>query len=137
MLIEKRVKLKNNFYYVVVDVEYKIDKHGFTMLYFKDGKPYDGGDFTRLIERCAKTYTYRKAHEYDDDIGLMADVMFLYDRIPFLVGIKDVYVSEDDQIPYSMGYITKEEIEQYIKEHNVKMNKNNRFDLSNEETWII
>ncbi len=92
MLIEKKAKLKNNYYYVVVDVEYKIDKQGYTMLYFRDGKHYDGGDFSRLIERCEKAYTYKKAREYDEEIGLMADVLFLYDRIPFLIGIKDVYI---------------------------------------------
>lgn len=137
MLIEKKAKLKNNWYYVVVDVEYKIDKHGYTMLFFKDGKLYDGGNFSRLVERCEKSYTYKKAREYDGDIGLMADVMYLYDRIPFLVGVKDVYIKEGDPLPYSTGYITKEEIDKYIKDHKIKMNRNSRFDLNNEETWII
>ena len=137
MLIEKRVKLKTNIYYVVVDVEYKIDKHGYTMLYFRDGKLYDGGNFSRLIDRCAKAYSYKKAREYDGDIGFIADVLYLYDRIPFLIGIKDVYISEDDNLPTSTGYIPKEEIDKYIKDHKIKMNKNPRFDLNNEETWII
>ena len=137
MLIEKKAKLKNNWYYIVVDVEYKIDKHGYTMLFFKDGKLYDGGNFSRLVERCEKSYTYKKAREYDGDIGLMADVMYLYDRIPFLVGVKDVYIKEGDPLPYSTGYITKEEIDKYIKDHKIKMNRNSRFDLNNEETWII
>ena len=137
MLIEKRVKLKSNFYYVVVDVEYKIDKNGITMLYFRSGKTYDGGNFTKLIGRCEKVYTYRKAREYDAEIGLMADILFLYDRIPFLIGIKDVYISDEDSLPYIAGYISREEIEIYIKDYKVNMNRNNRFDLSNEETWII
>ena len=137
MLIEKRVKLRSNFYYVVVDVQYKKDKQGYMILKFRDGNPYDGGDFSRLLERCSKAYTYRKAREYDGDIGFMADVMYLYDRIPFLVGIKDVYITDDDNLPYSMGYITKEEIDEYIKLNKVKMNKNPRFCLINEETWII
>jgi len=137
MLIEKKVKLKNNFYYVVTDVEYKMDKHGYTMLFFKDGKIYDGGCFSRLVERCEKSYTYKKAREYDGDIGFIADVLYLYDRIPFLTGVKDVYIGNDDNIPYSVGFIPVEEIDKYIKDHKIKMNKNPRFDLNNEETWII
>ena len=137
MIIEKKVKLKTNYYYVVVDVEYKQNKQGFTMLCFKDGKVYDGGDFSRLIERCEKSYTYKKAREYDGEIGFLADVLYLYDRIPFLVGIKDVYIADDANLPSSIGYITKEEINAYIKEQKIKMNKNPRFDLNNEETWII
>lgn len=137
MLIEKKVKLKTNNYYVVVDVEYKKDKQGYYFLRFKDGKAYDGGDFSRLLERCAKAYTYKKAREYDGDIGFLADVMYLYDRIPFLVGVKDVYIADDANLPSSMGYITVDEIDNYIKENKIKMNKNPRFCLTNEETWII
>jgi hypothetical protein len=137
MLIEKKVKLKNNIYYVVVDVEYKKSKSGFMTLRFKNGDSYDGGDFTRLIVRCQKAYTIKKAREYDEDISLMADVLYLYDRIPFLVGIKDVYTKEEEALPSSLGYITKDEIENYINEYKVKMNNNPRFNLNNEETWII
>jgi len=137
MLIEKKIKLKTNYYYVVTDVEYKMDKHGYTMLFFKDGKIYDGGNFSRLVERCEKSYTYKKAREYDGDIGFIADVLYLYDRIPFLTGVKDVYIGNDDNIPYSVGFIPVEEIDKYIKDHKIKMNKNPRFDLNNEETWII
>jgi len=137
MLIEKRIKLKTNYYYVVTDVEYKMDKHGYTMLFFKDGKIYDGGCFSKLVERCAKSYSYKKAREYDGDIGFIADVLYLYDRIPFLTGVKDVYIGNDDNIPYSVGFIPVEEIDKYIKDHKIKMNKNPRFDLNNEETWII
>ena len=50
VLIEKRVKLKNNFYYVIVEVEYKKDKNGFTSLCFKDGKTYDGSNFSLLLK---------------------------------------------------------------------------------------
>ena len=137
MLIEKRIKLKTNYYYVVVEVEYVKHKEGFMSLQFKNGKGYDGGDFSRLLERCSKSYTYKKAREYDGDIGFMGDVMYLYDRIPFLKGIKDVYIGDNDNIPSSVGYISKEEIDDYIKDNNVKMNRNPRFSLTNEETWII
>ena len=136
MLIEKKVKLKTNYYYVVVDVQYKKDDHGYMMLKFRDGKHYDGGNFSKLIDRCQKAYTYKKAREYDGEIGFMANVMYLYDRIPFLIGVKDVYIADDANLPSSVGYITREEIEEYIKDNKVKMNKN-RFDLNNEETWII
>lgn len=135
MKIEKRIKLKNNYYYVIVDVQYVKDKYG-TVLKLINGMNYDGGDFTRLLKKVEKSYSYKKASMYDMEIGLMGDVMYIYDRVPFLSGIRDVYI-DDVSIPYSMGYISKEEIDEYIKDHKVKMNKNTRFDLLNEETWII
>ena len=135
MKIEKRIKLKNNYYYVIVDVQYIKDKYG-TVLKLINGMNYDGGDFTRLLKKVEKSYSYKKASMYDTEIGLMGDVMYIYDRVPFLSGIRDVYI-DDVSIPYSMGYISKEEIDEYIKDHKVKMNKNPRFDLLNEETWII
>ena len=67
----------------------------------------------------------------------MADVIYLYDRIPFLVGIKDEYISKEDNLPYTIGYITKEEIDKDIKENHIKMHNNVNFDLDDERTWFI
>ena len=67
----------------------------------------------------------------------MADVLYIYDRIPFIDGIKDTYISKNDNLPYSEGYISKEDIDNYIKEFKIKMNNNNNFKLSNEKTWIL
>ena len=139
MTIEKRIKLKNNIYYIVIEVEYKINRHNITELCLKNYNDdyYDGGDFSILIDRIEKSYEYEKASEYDSEIGLMGDVLYLYDRIPFLSGIKDVYINKDDNLPYSVGYISKNEIDKYIESHNVTMNNNTNFKLFDERTWKI
>ena len=131
MKIEKRISLNNNIYYVVVDVEYKFDGV-ITRLCLKNYKDdyFDSGDFSCLIEKIEKNYSNDKVLEYDNKIGFMADILYIYDRIPFLTGIKEVCIN-------STCYILKEEIDNYIKEHNIKLESNNYFKLFNEETWKI
>lgn len=67
----------------------------------------------------------------------MADVLYIYDRMPFISGIKDIYISKNDNIPYSEGYISKEEMDKYIKEFNIKMNPNPNFKLNDGRTWKL
>lgn len=131
MKIEKRISLNNNIYYVVIDVEYKFDGV-ITRLCLKNYKDdyFDSGDFSCLIEKIEKNYSNDKVLEYDNKIGFMADILYIYDRIPFLTGIKEVYIN-------STCYILKEEIDNYIKAHNIKLESNNYFKLFNEETWKI
>ena len=138
MKIEKRINLNNNIYYIVVDVEYKFDVK-ITKLCLKNYKDdyYDGGDLTALIEKIEKNYSDAKALECDDKIGFMADILYIYDRIPFLVGIKEVCISSKDNIINSSCYISKEEIDNYIKEHSIRLESNNKFKLFDEETWKI
>ena len=138
MKIDKRISLNNNIFYVVVDVEYKFDGN-ITRLCLKNYKDdyYDSGDLTALIEKIEKSYSNDKALKYDNKIGFMADVLYIYDRIPFLTGIKDVYINSKDNIMNSICYISKEEIENYIEEHNIKIETNTEFKLFNEETWKI
>lgn len=138
MKIEKRINLNNNIFYVVVDVEYKFDGN-ITRLCLKNYKDdyYDNGNLTALIEKIEKNYSNDKVLKYDNKIGFMADVLYIYDRIPFLTGIKDVYANSKDNIINSTCYISKEEIDNYIKEHNIKMETNTEFKLFNEETWKI
>ena len=139
MYIEKRVKLRDINYYIRVELEYKRNENDIVLLKIKNYKDdyYDGGDFSLLIEEIEKNYTYEKAKMYDENISYMADVIYLYQRIPFLSGIRDEYISSKDNLPYSIGYITKDEIEKYIKENNVNINDNSSFKLSDGRTWII
>lgn len=139
MYIEKRIKLRNNIYYVRVDVEYKKGKSGMVTLHTKNYKDdyYDGGDFSILIETIEKSYSAEKAKQYDEQIGFMADVMYIYDRVPFLSGIRDVYISRDDNLPYSIGYISKMEIEKYIEENHVITHENKDFKLWDARTWNV
>lgn len=139
MYIEKRVKLRDINYYIRVELEYRKDENDFVMLRMKNYKDnyYDGGDFSILIEEIEKNYSYEKAQRYDKNISYMADVIYLYERIPFLSGVRDEYISSKDNIPYSIGYISKEEIEKYIDENNIKIKKNDNFKLNDGRTWTI
>lgn len=139
MYIEKRVKLRGVNYYVRVELEYKKENNDLVLLRMKNYKDdyYDGGDFSILLEEIEKNYTFEKAEKYDKNISYMADVIYLYERIPFLSGIRDEYISSKDNQPYAIGYISKVEIEKYIKENNIKINSNEKFKLGDERTWII
>ena len=138
MYIEKIIKLNDINYYIRVALKYE-KNNGIPNLKLKNYKNdhYDGGNFSLLLEKIAKNYTFEKAKIYDKNISYMADVMYLYDRIPFLDGIRDEYVSKENNLPYTIGYISKEEIEKYIKTNGLKMHNNANFDLNDERTWFI
>ena len=141
MYIEKKVKLRDINYYIRVDLNYEKNSknNDIPNLNLKNYKNnhYDSGSFSLLLEKVEKNYTFEKAKVYDENISYMADVIYLYDRIPFLVGIKDEYISKEDNLPYTIGYITKEEIDNYIRENHIKMHNNVNFDLYDERTWFI
>lgn len=48
-----------------------------------------------------------------------------------------MYIDKDSDLPSSFGYISKNEIDKYICEHNVVMSDNTNFKLNDENTWII
>lgn len=139
MYIENRIKLRNNIYYVRVEIEYKKNKNDLTRLCIKNYKDtyFDCGDFSILIEKIERSYTEEKAKKYDQHILLLSDVLYIYDRIPFLTGIGDLFISKGDNLPNSISYISKDDIEKYIKDNNIKMNVNNNFKLYDENTWFI
>lgn len=139
MYIEKRVKLRGINYYVRVELEYKRENNDLVLLRIKNYKDdyYDGGDFSILLEKIEKNYDFEKAEKYDKNISYMADVIYLYERIPFLSGVRDEYISSKDNLPYAIGYISKEEIEKYIKENNIEINSNEKFKLGDGRTWFI
>lgn len=132
MEISKKIKLNNNIYWIIVEVEYKMHEQGFPYLVLNNSKDNycDSGDFTRLIERVEESYSVDKAKMYDEDISYMGDILFIYDRIPFIKGIKEVGNSYE-------SYISREEIDNYIKTFNIKMNKNSKFKLFDERTWEV
>lgn len=139
MYIEKRVKLRDINYYIRVELEYKRENDDFVCLRMKNYKDdyYEGGDFSILIEEIEKNYDYEKVKKYEKNISYMADVIYLYERIPFLSGIRDEYISSKDNLPYSIGYISKEEIEKYIEDNSIKINRNDNFELGDGRTWNI
>lgn len=139
MQISKKVKINNSIYYIIVDVEYKKHDEGFPVLCLKNYKDdyWGGGDCSILIEEIEKSYSKEKINQYNNGIGFMADVLYIYDRISFISGIKDVYIFSKDNLLYSDGYISKDEIDKYIKDFNIKMNDNSNFKLIDARTWKL
>lgn len=139
MKISKRIKLNNNYYYLIVDVEYKKRENNLPILCLKNYKEdyWDGGDFSILIEKIEEAYTLEKAEKYDENISYMADILFIYDRVPFISGVKDIAFSKKDNVITYDGYISKDDIESYIKMFNIKMYNNINFKLYDERTWML
>ena len=132
MEILKKINLNNNIYYIIVEVEYRKHENDFPVLVLKNYKDnyWDSGDCSRLIERVEEAYSYDKVKEYDKTISYMADILYIYDKIHFIKGIKEVCNTSE-------SYIFKEEIDNYIKLFNIKMNNNLNFKLYDENTWNI
>lgn len=136
MIIEKRIKLNSNIYYIVINVEYK-KKNDIPVLCLQNYTEdyWDGGDCSLLINKVENEYTKEQAKKNDSNIGFMADVIYIYDRIPFISGIKDVYISSKENLPYSIGYITKEEIDKYILDNKIEISNYHNFKLYDGRTW--
>ncbi len=128
MILERKVRLKNDDYIVVVDLEYRNIK-GFPHLCLKNyDYGFDCGNFSLLLSKIAKNYSDEEF--YDKKILMMNRMLYIYNRVPFLSAIKNV--SSNDIL-----YISKIEIEQYINDFNIKMLDNSRFNLEMENTWLI
>lgn len=136
MIIEKRINLNKNIYYITIEVEYKT-KNNLPILCLKNYKDnyWDGGDCSLLIKKIETNYTPEQAQQYDSNISFMADIIYIYDRIPFISGIKEIYISSKDNLPSSISYISKEEIIKYIEDNNIKVSNNSNFKLYDERTW--
>lgn len=140
MYIEKRIRLGNT-YYVGIEVEYK-RKTGLVFNpktqkrdlespyialclkgYAEDKDYYDGHDFSEIIADIEKRFKMR-APDYRSSLhsAFMLDIMYIYERIPFLKYVKDIYISQNESVPYSQGIIYKEEIDRYIAENGVDIN---------------
>ncbi len=139
MQITKKIKINSNDYYIIVDVEYKKQEKDLPQLCLKNYKEdyWDGGDCSILIEEVEKNYTQEKLEQYNKGIGFMTDVLYIYNRIPFISGIKCIYISSKDNVLYIEDYISKQEIDKYIKDFNVKMNDNSHFKLMDARTWRL
>ena len=135
MQISKKIKINNRNYYAIIDLEYKKIQNNFPVLRLKNYKDdyWDSGDRSILIERIEENYSLKKAQQYDNNIAYMNDILYIYDRMPFISGIKDISISNN--MISEESYISKEEIEKYIKEFDVKMNYIDNFKLSDSRTW--
>ena len=119
MIIERRIKINNVNYFLGIEVKYN-NNGG---LVRKNNDYFDCGDLTKLISQVEKEY--EKSYIYEKNISYMNDVIYLYDRFPFIEYIKDVSYGIDNQI-CEICIIKREEIEDYIKNNNIKGSRYNK-----------
>lgn len=128
MILERKVRLKDDDYVIVVELEYRSIK-GFPRLCLKNCDfIFDSGNFSLLLSKIAKNYSDEEF--YDKMILMMNRMLYIYNRVPFLSAIKNVSSNEE-------LYVSKIEIEKYINDFNIKLLNNSQFDLENENTWLI
>ena len=139
MVIKKRIKLGNKNYYICLDCEYTKSKEGYIGLDLKNyrSKYFDSGDLSILIKTIEDNYDEFTYNIYDKEKWFLSDCLYIYDNIPFISGVGDFYVSSSDGLIASLSYITKEELDEYIKENNVKMSDNSKFSLADGRTWNL
>lgn len=65
---------------------------------------------TELIEKY-----YDDTCVYDEFIGYMNHVIYIYDRVPFLKYIREITYDKNGQVK-EVALITREEMEDYIKD---------------------
>ena len=124
MTIERKIRIDNRDFFLGVQLKYIKNK----ILIQKNGNNFDMGDLSIMIEDVETNYKKEsKELIYDKDISYMNDIIYLYDRFPFVSYIKDITYNNDGKISY-LGCINRDEIINYIKKHKIKIN---RWDRSN------
>lgn len=139
MEITKKIKLGNNYYYIVVDLEYKKHEEGFAVLCLKEYSDnyWDSGNWSLLIDKIEKSYNLNDIKKYNINNQYMMDVIYIYERIPFISGIKEICISTKDNVVSFESYISKDEIEDYIENFNIQVTSNPNFKLMDERTWKV
>ena len=118
MIIERRIRINEIDYYIGIELKYGIKKN----LQKKDGSYFDPGDLSHLIKNVEENF--QQNCDYDKDITYMNDIIYIYDRFSFLSYIKTILWNKDNQI-IEMDIIYKNEIDDYIKLHNITVGKFN------------
>lgn len=131
MLINKKITLGTVDYFCEIECCYKEKKYG-TALCIKNNEDdyYDGGDLNCLIENLEKYYDTNKVIKKYNIAGIfyLADVLYIYDYIPVLSGIKTVYSDKENHIS-SFDYISKNELDDLINKYGIKMRDASNFGL--------
>ena len=132
MVIKREIMLNTIKYYIIVECVYKNECNStFLLLKNYNDNYYAEGDLSLLIRKLEQKYSYDLVlKKYKSTIPYMNNVLYIYDNIPFISGVGDI-------VPTGESYITKTELDIYIKEKNIKMNDKSKFKLSDERTWYV
>ena len=136
MITKRRIKLLDYNYFICCECEYnpKDNDIYLELKNYKD-KYYDDGDLTLLIEKIEKNYNKFTYKKYDDRRCFLSDCLYIYDNIPFISSVGYYTLSPVDGGITSTSYIAREELDDYIKNNNIKMNDKNKFKLWDGRTW--
>ena len=138
MYIKRRIKLGNNNYYIKLDCIYKLKQMNYNLVLnnYKDDY-FDNGDISQLIKLLEDKYNVDDVcNKYGKDILFLSNCLYIYDNIPFISGIGDYILAPDNNIS-EISYISKEELDDYIKSNNINMKINENFKLYDSRTWNI
>lgn len=116
MIIERKIRINNMDYFLGFKLKY--DKNG--ILKKLDGSYFDLGDLSILIDYFEKNYD--SSIKYNQFISYMNNIIYLYDRIPFLSYIKDVSYDKEGKIT-QIGYIDRDDIIDYVTLNKIELNK--------------
>ena len=119
MLIESRLRINDRNYFLGIELKY--NKNG--ALIKSDNSYFDMGDLGIMIDFFENELKKEVIKDvYDNRIAYMNDVIYLYDRFPFLKYIKDVSYDKEGKIT-QIGYIDRDEIIDYINSNKIELNK--------------
>ena len=119
MTIERNIGINNRYYYLGIELKY--DKNN--MLRKLNGSYFDMGDLSIMIEEFELSYKKESTEIiYDKLNSYMNDIIYLYDRFPFISYIKDISYNDEGKIT-CIGTIDKEEIISYVQTNNIQLNR--------------
>ena len=122
MVIERKIVINNRNYYLGIKLKYKKDE----ILVKEDETYFDMGDLSIMIDYVQDNYD--KNIIYDSVISYMNDIIYLYDRFPFISYIKDITYN-DKGIITCIGNIEKDEFIKYINDNNIKLDRWDKKDI--------
>ena len=119
MTFERKIRINDRDYFLGIELKYIKDK----ILKQTNGNGFDMGDLSIMIEEVESNYKKEsKEIIYDKDIPYMNDIIYLYDRFPFVTYIKDILYNEEGKITY-LGSINKDEILNNKKANKIEINR--------------
>ncbi len=114
--IERKIRINNIDYFLGFKLKY--DKN--RVLKKFDGSYFDLGDLSILIDFFEKNYDPNI--KYDQSISYMNDIIYLYDRFPFVSYIKDFNYDREGKI-IQIGYIDTADIIDYVNSNKIELGK--------------